>query len=185
MSWRSVGCKHFSMSESRTLTNKCLTGIQISLAELQSLLSELEGRNEGQAANIESLTATLKTKDEIIDVRIHPIQKNLVAQWEQSAAWNKQFFFSVHMISSSAFLVLMFCLCLWAGSPPAPRSERGQSGGAYRESGHWLWHGEITPWPPSERDNHDWWRQPARSKLFFWMKPKTTYFTRTALILRP
>lgn len=66
------------MSESRTLTNKCLTGIQISLAELQSLLSELEGRNEGQAANIESLTATLKTKDEIIDVRIHPIQKILL-----------------------------------------------------------------------------------------------------------
>lgn len=66
------------MSESRTLTNKCLIGIQISLAELQSLLSELEGRNEGQAANIESLTATLKTKDEIIDVRIHPIQKILL-----------------------------------------------------------------------------------------------------------
>uniref|UniRef100_A0A3P8U190 CDK5 regulatory subunit associated protein 2 n=1 Tax=Amphiprion percula TaxID=161767 RepID=A0A3P8U190_AMPPE len=40
---------------------------QISLAELQSLLSELEGRNEGQAANIESLTATLKTKEEIIN----------------------------------------------------------------------------------------------------------------------
>lgn len=66
------------MSESRTLANKCLIGIQISLAELQSLLSELEGRNEGQAANIESLTATLKTKDEIIDVRIHPIQKILL-----------------------------------------------------------------------------------------------------------
>uniref|UniRef100_A0A3B4UP97 CDK5 regulatory subunit associated protein 2 n=1 Tax=Seriola dumerili TaxID=41447 RepID=A0A3B4UP97_SERDU len=42
--------------------------LKISLAELQSLLSELEGRNEGQAANIESLTATLKTKDEIINV---------------------------------------------------------------------------------------------------------------------
>ncbi|KAE8285289.1 CDK5 regulatory subunit-associated protein 2 [Larimichthys crocea] len=42
--------------------------LKISLAELQSLLSELEGRNEGQAANIESLTATLKTKDEIIAV---------------------------------------------------------------------------------------------------------------------
>lgn len=44
------------------------SGIQISLAELQSLLHELEGRNEGQAANIESLTATLTTKDEIIAV---------------------------------------------------------------------------------------------------------------------
>uniref|UniRef100_A0A3B5AM59 CDK5 regulatory subunit associated protein 2 n=1 Tax=Stegastes partitus TaxID=144197 RepID=A0A3B5AM59_9TELE len=40
--------------------------LKISLAELQSLLSELEGRNEGQAANIESLTATLKTNEEII-----------------------------------------------------------------------------------------------------------------------
>lgn len=44
------------------------SGIQISLTELQSLLRELEGRNEGQAANIESLTATLATKDEIIAV---------------------------------------------------------------------------------------------------------------------
>uniref|UniRef100_A0A3Q3VT61 Uncharacterized protein n=1 Tax=Mola mola TaxID=94237 RepID=A0A3Q3VT61_MOLML len=42
--------------------------LKISLTELQSLLSELEGRNEGQAVNIESLTATLKTKDEIISV---------------------------------------------------------------------------------------------------------------------
>ncbi|XP_062415001.1 CDK5 regulatory subunit-associated protein 2 [Pungitius pungitius] len=41
--------------------------LKISLRELQSLLSELEGRCEGQAANIESLTSTLKTKDEIID----------------------------------------------------------------------------------------------------------------------
>lgn len=40
----------------------------MSLTELQSLLRELEGRNEGQAANIESLTATLSTKDEIIAV---------------------------------------------------------------------------------------------------------------------
>lgn len=49
--------------------------IQISLADLQSLLSELEGRNEGQAANIESLTATLMTKDEIINVRTPPIHR--------------------------------------------------------------------------------------------------------------
>lgn len=40
------------------------------MAELQSALSELKGHSEGQAANIESLTATLKTKDEIISVRI-------------------------------------------------------------------------------------------------------------------
>lgn len=43
-------------------------GTQISLADLQSLLSEMEGRNEAQAANIESLTATLNTKDDIINV---------------------------------------------------------------------------------------------------------------------
>ncbi|XP_028318007.1 CDK5 regulatory subunit-associated protein 2 isoform X2 [Gouania willdenowi] len=42
--------------------------LKMSLAELQSTLTELEGRSEGQAANIESLTATLKTKEEIIDV---------------------------------------------------------------------------------------------------------------------
>uniref|UniRef100_A0A3Q3NA25 CDK5 regulatory subunit associated protein 2 n=1 Tax=Labrus bergylta TaxID=56723 RepID=A0A3Q3NA25_9LABR len=42
--------------------------LKISLAELQSLLSERDGCNEGQAANIESLTSTLKTKDEIINV---------------------------------------------------------------------------------------------------------------------
>ncbi|KAM3600500.1 uncharacterized protein V6R79_024305 [Siganus canaliculatus] len=42
--------------------------LKICLADLQSQLSELEGRSEGQAANIESLTATLKTKDEIINV---------------------------------------------------------------------------------------------------------------------
>ncbi|XP_037547677.1 CDK5 regulatory subunit-associated protein 2 [Nematolebias whitei] len=42
--------------------------LKISLADLQSLLSELEGRIEGQAANIDSLTATLKTKEEIINV---------------------------------------------------------------------------------------------------------------------
>uniref|UniRef100_A0A3B3XX67 Uncharacterized protein n=1 Tax=Poecilia mexicana TaxID=48701 RepID=A0A3B3XX67_9TELE len=42
--------------------------LKISLADLQSLLSELQGCSEGQAANIDSLTATLKTKDEIINV---------------------------------------------------------------------------------------------------------------------
>ncbi|XP_060937138.1 CDK5 regulatory subunit-associated protein 2 isoform X3 [Limanda limanda] len=41
--------------------------LKISLAELQSLLSELEGRSEGQTASIDSLTSTLKTKDEIIN----------------------------------------------------------------------------------------------------------------------
>ncbi|XP_057675056.1 CDK5 regulatory subunit-associated protein 2 isoform X2 [Corythoichthys intestinalis] len=47
--------------------------LKMALAELQSSLSELEGRSEGQAANIESLTATLETKDEII----HDLQQRL------------------------------------------------------------------------------------------------------------
>lgn len=42
----------------------------MSLAELQTVLSELEARSEGQSANIDFLTATLKTKEEIINVRI-------------------------------------------------------------------------------------------------------------------
>ncbi|XP_077353236.1 CDK5 regulatory subunit-associated protein 2 isoform X3 [Festucalex cinctus] len=50
--------------------------LKMSLAELQSLLSELEGRSEGQVANIESLTATLETKDEII----HALQQRLGQQ---------------------------------------------------------------------------------------------------------
>ncbi|KAK2872302.1 hypothetical protein Q8A67_022199 [Cirrhinus molitorella] len=40
--------------------------LKISLAELQSTVSDLESRLEGQTANIESLTSTLNTKEEII-----------------------------------------------------------------------------------------------------------------------
>ncbi|KAK3524591.1 hypothetical protein QTP70_029906 [Hemibagrus guttatus] len=40
--------------------------LKMSLAELQSTVSELEGRLEGQTANIESLKSTISTKDEII-----------------------------------------------------------------------------------------------------------------------
>ncbi|KAG1926239.1 CDK5 regulatory subunit-associated protein 2 isoform X5 [Pimephales promelas] len=40
--------------------------LKISIAELQSIVSELKARLEGQTANIESLTSTLKTKEEII-----------------------------------------------------------------------------------------------------------------------
>ncbi|XP_076836764.1 CDK5 regulatory subunit-associated protein 2 isoform X2 [Brachyhypopomus gauderio] len=40
--------------------------LKMSLADLQSMVSELEGRLEGQTANIESLTSTLNTKEEII-----------------------------------------------------------------------------------------------------------------------
>lgn len=43
---------------------------KISLAELQSTVSELEARLEGQTANIESLTSTLNTKEEIINVSL-------------------------------------------------------------------------------------------------------------------
>lgn len=42
----------------------------MSLADLQTLLSELQARSEGQSANIDFLTATLKTKEEIINVRL-------------------------------------------------------------------------------------------------------------------
>lgn len=44
--------------------------MQVSLTELQSLLSEMEGHKKAQAANIESLTATLNAKDDIINVII-------------------------------------------------------------------------------------------------------------------
>ncbi|XP_060791643.1 CDK5 regulatory subunit-associated protein 2 isoform X2 [Neoarius graeffei] len=40
--------------------------LKISLAELQSIVSELEGKLEGQTANTESLKSTISTKDEII-----------------------------------------------------------------------------------------------------------------------
>ncbi|XP_035246158.1 CDK5 regulatory subunit-associated protein 2 isoform X3 [Anguilla anguilla] len=40
--------------------------LRIDLADLRSLLTDLENRNEAQAANIESLTTTLETKDDII-----------------------------------------------------------------------------------------------------------------------
>ncbi|XP_073680203.1 CDK5 regulatory subunit-associated protein 2 isoform X2 [Garra rufa] len=40
--------------------------LKISLAELQSTVSDLESRLEGQTVNIESLTSTLNTKEEII-----------------------------------------------------------------------------------------------------------------------
>ncbi|KAG5834528.1 hypothetical protein ANANG_G00262450 [Anguilla anguilla] len=40
--------------------------LRIELADLRSLLTDLENRNEAQAANIESLTTTLETKDDII-----------------------------------------------------------------------------------------------------------------------
>ncbi|KAM9841643.1 CDK5 regulatory subunit-associated protein 2 [Aulostomus maculatus] len=59
------------LSQKTEALNKVLkteNELKMSLVELQSLLSELEGRNKGQAVNIESLTATLKTKDEIIQV---------------------------------------------------------------------------------------------------------------------
>ncbi|KAM9794762.1 CDK5 regulatory subunit-associated protein 2 isoform 6-T7 [Syngnathus typhle] len=53
--------------------------LKTSLAELRASLSELEGRAEGQVANIESLTATLETKDEII----HVLQQRLGQQGDR------------------------------------------------------------------------------------------------------
>ena len=55
------------------------------------MLSELEGQNEGQAANIESLTATLKTKDEIISVRIPSFTES--DSMKPAAALNKELSF--------------------------------------------------------------------------------------------
>ncbi|XP_037121009.1 CDK5 regulatory subunit-associated protein 2 isoform X4 [Syngnathus acus] len=53
--------------------------LKMSLAELRASLAELEGRGEGQVANIESLTATLETKDEII----HVLQQRLGQQGDR------------------------------------------------------------------------------------------------------
>lgn len=89
-------------------------GIQISLTELQSLLYELECRNEGQAANIESLIATLKTKDEIISVSIPPFPESNTQENTQHLL-NTELFFWLHLnsvASCSEVLVFTFCLCL-------------------------------------------------------------------------
>ncbi|XP_029108693.1 CDK5 regulatory subunit-associated protein 2 isoform X2 [Scleropages formosus] len=45
---------------------KAENNLKIELAELRSLLADVETQNVAQASSIESLTATLKTKDEII-----------------------------------------------------------------------------------------------------------------------
>uniref|UniRef100_A0A8C7NDN2 CDK5 regulatory subunit-associated protein 2/Myomegalin coiled coil domain-containing protein n=1 Tax=Oncorhynchus mykiss TaxID=8022 RepID=A0A8C7NDN2_ONCMY len=58
------------LSQKTEALNKSLkreNELKMSLADLQSVLSELEGRIEGQAASIDSLTTTLETKDEIIN----------------------------------------------------------------------------------------------------------------------
>ncbi|XP_041753568.2 CDK5 regulatory subunit-associated protein 2 isoform X3 [Coregonus clupeaformis] len=58
------------LSQKTEALNKALkkqNELQMSLADLQLVLSELEGRIEGQAASIDSLTTTLETKDEIIN----------------------------------------------------------------------------------------------------------------------
>ncbi|XP_036444694.1 myomegalin-like isoform X2 [Colossoma macropomum] len=56
--------------------------LKMSLAELQSMVSELEGQLEGQKANIESLTSTLNTKEEIIA----ELQQRLVQRGENRLA---------------------------------------------------------------------------------------------------
>lgn len=50
----------------------------MSIAELQSSVSELEGRLEGQTANVESLKSTVSTKDEIITVSMRCILHRVV-----------------------------------------------------------------------------------------------------------
>ncbi|XP_058270947.1 CDK5 regulatory subunit-associated protein 2 isoform X3 [Hemibagrus wyckioides] len=54
--------------------------LKMSLAELQSTVSELEGRIEGQTANIESLKSTIGTKDEIITALQHRLAQMGVRQ---------------------------------------------------------------------------------------------------------
>lgn len=78
------------------------------------MLSELEGRNEGQGANIESLTATLKTKDEIINVRIPPFtESNFSHSMKHTAALDKELFLRLNSVASCpAVLGLMFCSCV-------------------------------------------------------------------------
>ncbi|KAF4098928.1 hypothetical protein G5714_020958 [Onychostoma macrolepis] len=63
--------------------------LKISLAELQSAVSELETRLEGQTASIESLTSTLNTKEEIItELHQHLSQRGesrLPLTWDQAS----------------------------------------------------------------------------------------------------
>ncbi|KAL0965156.1 hypothetical protein UPYG_G00277500 [Umbra pygmaea] len=54
--------------------------LKMSLTDLQAVLSELEGRIEGQVANMDSLTATLETKDEIINDLHHRLGQRGVSQ---------------------------------------------------------------------------------------------------------
>lgn len=102
MNWRSVAYNQFCQfccfhvvycSKQVSLYNPLhyFVFIQISVAELQSLLSELEGRIEGQAINIESLTATLKTKDEIINVRTPPIHRLKLSLRNTQQLWLRSF----------------------------------------------------------------------------------------------
>ena len=48
----------------------------MSLAELKSTLAELEALVQGHQANVESLTSTLETKDQIIAVSPPPFQES-------------------------------------------------------------------------------------------------------------
>ncbi|XP_054614134.1 LOW QUALITY PROTEIN: CDK5 regulatory subunit-associated protein 2 [Dunckerocampus dactyliophorus] len=79
-------------TEALTKALKRENELKMSLAELQSLLSELEVRSEGQAAKIESLTATLETKDEII----HVLQQRLAQRGEAQGDCSQD-----HVIGSS------------------------------------------------------------------------------------
>lgn len=75
-------------------------GLQIALTELESSLRELEGRNEGHAVTIESLTATLTTKDEIIAVG-SPRDMKISSFFIGSAAPEFSFFWPLSRFSTS------------------------------------------------------------------------------------
>ncbi|XP_024155482.1 CDK5 regulatory subunit-associated protein 2 isoform X3 [Oryzias melastigma] len=70
LSKKTVALKKELAQKTEALNNalKRENELKMSLAELQTVLSELEARSVGQSANIDFLTATLKTKEEIINV---------------------------------------------------------------------------------------------------------------------
>ncbi|RVE65985.1 hypothetical protein OJAV_G00122060 [Oryzias javanicus] len=70
LSKKTVALKKELAQKTEALNNalKRENELKMSLAELQTVLSELEARSEGQSANIDFLNATLKTKEEIINV---------------------------------------------------------------------------------------------------------------------
>ena len=90
----------------------------MSLAELQSVVSELECQLEGQKANIESLTSTLNTKEEIIAVSVHA-----------RARIHNRFFYAIKELIEMAgcFIISLCFVCVGATAAFGP--ERGEPAG--------------------------------------------------------